>query len=153
MRYIDFVRHVEERAAGDLDQATAEQAIRATLATLAETRSLKETTDLAAQLPGQLKAMLTKRTPAGEPLLPGEFLRRVAARQQSSASEAFDRTRAVFDVLADAATAGELDDLLAELPDEFKELFQPPAMRAWPDAHVSPVQAQRGRIAGPTDRD
>lgn len=153
MRYIDFVRHVEERAAGNLDQEKAEQAIRATFATVAEILSVKETRDLAAQLPGELQAMLTRTTPAGEPLLPGEFLRRVADRQQLSASEAFDRTRAVFDVLADAATAGELEDLLAELPDECKQLFKPPAKRAWADEHVSPARAQRGRIAGRTDRD
>ena len=153
MRYIEFVRGVEERSASGLDHEQAERAIRATLVTLAEYVSAEETSDLAAQLPREVKAMLAKKTSAGEPFPPKEFLRRVAGREQLSASEAFDRTRAVFDVLADAVTAGELDDVLAELPDECKELFEPPATRAWPDEHVSPVHAQRGRIAGRVDRD
>lgn len=148
MQYIEFVRGVEERAAGGLDHEEAERAIRATLATLAEYVSAKETSDLAAQLPRELKAMLAKRTSAGESFPPKEFLRRVAAREELSASEAFDRTRAVFDVLADAVTAGELDDVLADLPNECKELFKAPATRAWPDEHMSPAHAQRGRIAG-----
>jgi uncharacterized protein (DUF2267 family) len=153
MRYIEFVNDVEERAAGGLDHEQAQRAIRATLATLAEYVSAKETRDLAAQLPRELKPMLAKRTSAGEPFPPKEFVRRVAAREQLSASEAFDRTRAVFDVLAEAVTAGELEDVLAELPDECKELFKAPATRAWPDEHVSPVHAQRGRIAGRIDPD
>lgn len=57
-----------------------------------------------------------------------------------SPSEAYDLTRAVLDVLMDAVTAGELQDLLAELPEEFQTLLKPPAARKWADSHMPPVR-------------
>jgi uncharacterized protein (DUF2267 family) len=52
---MEYIRRVEDRAGGGLDQEGAELAIRATLATLAERISAKEASDLAAQLPKEFK--------------------------------------------------------------------------------------------------
>jgi uncharacterized protein (DUF2267 family) len=55
MNYATFVRGVEARAPGGLDQPGAQRAIEVTLHTLAERISAIEAADLAAQLPKQLK--------------------------------------------------------------------------------------------------
>lgn len=129
MRYQEFVRRVEARAAGGLDQEGAERAIRSTLATLSEALSAEEASDLAAQLPSELKPALVAGG-HGERLAAGEFLRRVAEREGMSRSEALDHSRAVTDVLAEAVTAGELADIRAELADEMQTVFKRPAARA-----------------------
>lgn len=128
MRYQEFVRRVEARAAGGLDQEGAERAIRSTLATLSESLSAKEARDLAAQLPSELKRVLLVGG-RGEQLRASDFLRRVAQREGLSPSEALDHTRAVTDVLAEAVTAGELADIRAELGDEMEAVFKHPAAK------------------------
>lgn len=146
MLYGEFIREVEARAAGGLDQERARQATLATLTTLAEQLSPREAKNLAAQLPKELKGAFARPGARTRPLSATEFVHRVADREGVSASEAFDRTRAVFDVLLDAVTIGELEDVLAELPEDLASLMKRPAARAWPDEHLSPDHAKHGHV-------
>jgi uncharacterized protein (DUF2267 family) len=136
VNYMEYIRRVEDRAGGGLDQEGAELAIRATLATLAERISAKEASDLAAQLPKEFKPALRRRGAGPGTFDIDEFVRRVADREELTPSEAFDHVRAVTNVLAEAVTGHELEDVRATLPDEFATLFQPPAAVNWPDAHA-----------------
>ena len=136
VNYNEYLRRVEERASGGLDKEGAELAIRATLATLAERISAKEASRLAAQLPKELKPILLQRRARLADFDVDEFVQRVASREELTPSEAFDHVRAVTNVLADAVTGHELEDVRAELPDEFATLFQPPAAVKWPEAHA-----------------
>lgn len=121
MEYSEFVARVEACAPGHMTEVDAGRAIDATLATLAERVSSKEAADLAAQLPKEMKAPLA--TAESGPFAFGEFLRRVAEREGLSPSEALHHARAVVHVLGEAVTPGEIDDVRAELPEDFEPLF------------------------------
>jgi len=52
-----------------------------------------------------------------------EFYNRVKARGDVGCPQAVDESRAVFAVLQEAVTRGEIEDILSELPAEYRELF------------------------------
>jgi uncharacterized protein (DUF2267 family) len=138
MNYVTFVRGVEARAAGGLDEPRAQRAIETTLHTLAERISATEAANLAAQLPKQLKPALRARGPR-EPFDFHEFLGRMAERDGISPSEALDHARAVTSMLAEAVTGHELRRVRGELGAEFDALFAPPAAAGWPETrHHAP---------------
>ena len=135
MRYDEFLRRVEARAAGGLDQADAERATNATLSTLGERLPAGELDDLAAQLPRELQALLRSRGARPRDFDADAFLARMADREGLSTSEALHHARAVFDVLEQAVTGPELRHLRDRLPDDFATLFAAPAAARWPDTH------------------
>ena len=53
-----------------------------------------------------------------------EFLRRVAAREDTDLPDATYHARVVMEVLQEAVAPGEIDDILAQLPDEYSPLFE-----------------------------
>jgi uncharacterized protein (DUF2267 family) len=135
MRYEQFVRYVERVAADGLDQDRAERAIAATLTTLAECLPRSAARDLAAQLPPALQAPLSGGPNWPQPIAVGEFLGRVADREQVSRSEALDHVRAVLDALTEAVTGHELQRVRDCLPDDYETLFVRPAAAGWPQTH------------------
>lgn len=108
-----FRRSVMERALLD-DEGDAQRLVEATLATLAERITAEEAHDLAAQLPQDLQGALAGG--AGERFGYDELVRRVMVRADLDPDRAGVRTAAVLDVLRDAVTPGEWEDLLAQLP-------------------------------------
>ncbi len=129
MRYHEFIHRVQEHT----DLETPEEAVqltKAVLATLGERLYRTERDDLAAQLPDRLKEFLfaeqdpenTRRDVQRFPL--AEFYNRVSARAEIGRPDAIEQTKAVVAVLQEAVSAGELKDVMAELPDEYSELFQ-----------------------------
>lgn len=139
MHYEDIIGRIEEVAPGGLDEGGARRALDATLATLAECIPAETASNLAAQLPVELKTPLAS---AGEPaqaqaLSLNDFLARVADREELSPSEALQQVRAVFSGLAYAVTGHELHDVRAQLPEEFATLFAKPAAAGWPDVRHS----------------
>ena len=136
MRYAEFVGLVEARTAGGLSQDRAVRATRAVLSTLAECLPPNARDKLAAQLPGQLQRVLqalpAQRAPETTPM----FLDRVAKREGLSRSEAFDHSRAVLNALSVAVTHAEMEHVRARLPQEFDELFKPPAVANWPQGRA-----------------
>lgn len=122
MQYEEIVGEVQNRAQLP-SRGDAVRALQATLETLAERIHPGEAEDLAAQLPPELGKFLrdidtTERFPVDE------FFLRVAAKETADLPDAAFHARAVIDVLQEAVTTGEMEDVRAQLPDNYKPLFE-----------------------------
>lgn len=125
MKYDDFVGRVQERA--HLDSTNrAMSAVRATLATLSERLTFEEAKDLAAQLPSEI-AMCLSISPVmhAQRLSLDEFFYRVATREKAHPPEAIYHARVVMEVLGEAVSRGEMEDVLGQLPEEFRTFIGP----------------------------
>ena len=122
----DRKRHVasEEVSNYSIGQRAAEQAITATLETLSKRLTGGEARDLAEQLPEELQPPLKQAAENAEDLSLEEFYQRVAEREGVDIETARLDASAVMTVLGMAATPGELDDVMAQLPAEFNALFR-----------------------------
>lgn len=122
MDYGELLGRIEDQAG--LDTEGAEQALAATLTTLAERISEEESQDLAAQLPGEVKAQLMGAGSDGEVFSAEEFVKRVADREGGiPPDEAWSHAEAVLTTLREAISGGEFEDILLQLPDDYLELF------------------------------
>jgi uncharacterized protein (DUF2267 family) len=119
MEYSEFLSSVGQQTR--LDPRRAEQATRATLATLSERLSRGQAWDLLEQLPAELKPTVYQQEDA-KPLTLEEFVGRVAEREGVDADTAYRHARAVFWTLGRAVADKEIADLAAELPQEFAPL-------------------------------
>ena len=128
MQYQEFLQGVQEQISATepatQTQRAAEQAITATLQTLSERLTGGEATDLAAQLPEELKAPLERSAEEAERFSLEEFYERVAEREGVDLETARNDASAVMSVLRLAVTPGQLDDLMAQLPSEFNVPFR-----------------------------
>ncbi len=122
MQYQEFVERVESRIQPDNTGTTA-AAIAATLETLSERVSGGEASDLAAQLPTELKGQLTAGSEDAEEFPLEEFYRRVAEREDVSVPDATLHAQAVVRTLREATSGGEMDDIRSQLPGEYTSLF------------------------------
>jgi uncharacterized protein (DUF2267 family) len=121
MDHDEFLRMVERAAGTNREQAEA--AVRATLSTLAERISGGEAEDIARQLPRELRPLLPV-TGKAEPFGAEEFVRRVAEREGGVPPEIAERhARAVFAALARAVRPGEIADMVAQLPKDYRRLL------------------------------
>ncbi|SFQ65369.1 Uncharacterized conserved protein, DUF2267 family [Amycolatopsis arida] len=120
MKEHDIVAKVRE-IAGLEDNDHAAAATRATLEVLAQRLAGREPHDLAAQLPPAIAEALPD-TGSGEEFGLGEFYRRVAAAEgrDCTLDGAREHARAVVAVIRQTVTEGELDDLVAQLPQEYR---------------------------------
>lgn len=121
MKYDEFLKLVEERANIDND-GDALNATEATLTTLAERLFNHEAMQLAAQLPPQIAAFLTGEA-AHRAFSLDEFYEKVSRRESLGADIARRHARAVMSVVAETVSPGELRDVLAQLPDDYVQLF------------------------------
>ncbi|HDQ71511.1 MAG TPA: DUF2267 domain-containing protein [Chloroflexi bacterium] len=122
MQFDEFVGRVHNRA--ELaSTGEALRAIRATLQTLSERVYFDEAQDLAAQLPREIGEYLTMVDDV-ESFSLGEFLDRVAERETVDLPDATYHARVVIEVLGETVTPGKMDDIRAQLPDEYKPLFE-----------------------------
>jgi uncharacterized protein (DUF2267 family) len=53
-----------------------------------------------------------------------EFFERVSSHEGTALPVAVHHARAVASVLRDAVSAGEIDDVLAQLPEDYEPLFE-----------------------------
>lgn len=126
MEYSEFLGQVQNRLELD-SQQEAVKVTRIVLETLGARLGPGEAQDLSAQLPEEIGRYLEV---SGEPASFGwqEFVERVAAAEDLTADELADaayHAQVVVSVVAEAATPGELGDVVAQLPDdEFEELFE-----------------------------
>lgn len=128
MQYREFIAEV--RNLGELDSdEQAENAARATLATLKERLAGNEPSNLAAQLPPELAEHL-EGTGGRDNFDVGEFYNRVAQKEGVGTDEATRHARAVATVLQTAVTAGELDDVREQLTPEYADLLGQPGADA-----------------------
>jgi uncharacterized protein (DUF2267 family) len=126
MKYDEFIKHVQSVAQLGSRQA-AEQATRATLATIAERIVGDEASQLAAQLPQELGQCLRGHEGEnGHPFSLQEFYQRVSQKAGVEIGVAAVQARAVFTVLNQAVTPGEFADVKANFSDDYSELFSVP---------------------------
>ena len=120
MQYEEFIALVSERTG--MFEGEAAALTRATLATLAERISGGEARDLAAHLPGPLQDTLLPTKEEAEAFSFDEFVRRVAERSRHGSNLSERDVIAVIATLRDAVTPGEFDDVLSQLPNEFRRI-------------------------------
>ena len=124
MQHDEFIKQVKHRAhlrtRGDAELAT-----RATLETLAERLAGNEASNAAAQLPKSIAQYLQHQyAGAGVRLSLDEFFMRISLREGVELPQAADHARAVIDVLTEAISSGEIEDIRTQLPPEFEPLFE-----------------------------
>ena len=125
MKHGEFINHVAERA--EVPKDLAETLACETLRTLADRLAGGEPHDLASQLPQELKACMEPASPEGHRFGPDEFLARVASAADVDREKATRGVRAVMATVREAVTPGEFDDVVAQLPDEYRALISPMA--------------------------
>jgi uncharacterized protein (DUF2267 family) len=113
--------HEVQRRGDFVSVDDAEAACTATLSVLGERLAGGEAKDLAAQLPRELADVVQTRGP-GERFDLQEFYRRVAEREERDVNPAVARehARVVMGVVLSAVSSGERDDVLAQLPKEYR---------------------------------
>jgi uncharacterized protein (DUF2267 family) len=122
MKFDEFVGQVQNRAKlGSTGEAV--RAIQAVFQTLAERLDAGEAKDLAAQLPQELGFYLQTQEHRKRMSL-DEFFRTISERETADLPDAVYHTRVVMEVLQEAVSLGEINDILAELPPEWATLFQ-----------------------------
>lgn len=121
MKHDEFVGEVQHRAElGSRGEAI--RITRATLMTLGERLQPGEASDLAAVLPMEIDFYL-QDADSGQIFDREEFVDRVAQRARADRSDAHFYARVVLDVTAEATPESELDDVTAQLPGEYDDLF------------------------------
>jgi uncharacterized protein (DUF2267 family) len=123
VQYEKSLNKVQDRI-GPAQPNEAGRAITATLSTLSERISGGEADDLGAQLPHELKEPIQRSGEEAEAFSLEEFLWRVGEREGVNADTARNHASAVMTVLREAVTGGQLDDIRAQLPQEFTPLFE-----------------------------
>jgi uncharacterized protein (DUF2267 family) len=122
VQYHDFIGQVQNRARLDSEEA-AVKLTRVTLETLSERLGGDEPQNLGAQLPEEIGRFLTSPG-KGESFSSDEFFKRISEREEVDLPVSVHHVRAVFDVLNEAVTGGELNDVRSQLPDDYQRLFE-----------------------------
>jgi uncharacterized protein (DUF2267 family) len=124
LKYEEFIAQVQRRI--DLgSREDAERATRATLETLAERLAGGEAKDLAAQLPREIGVYLRQPLAgAGESLSLDEFFQRVGSREGVALPDATYHARVIIALLSEVVTIGEIENVKAQLPANFRQLFE-----------------------------
>ena len=124
MKYDEFIAQVQRRA--DLNSRDeAHMAVRATFETLAERLAGGEAKDLASQLPSEIAIYLEQPlSGAGESYSLDEFFQRVSDREGIALPDATFHARVVIALLSEVVTIGEIENVRAQLPAEFRQLFE-----------------------------
>lgn len=123
MKYDEFIAQVERRTGLDSRDA-AIRATAATLETLAERLAGGEAKDLSSQLPPEIGVYLQQPfAGAGEPFSLDEFFRRVGDREGVSLADATYHARIIIALISEVVTMGEIENVRAQLPAEFRQLF------------------------------
>lgn len=124
MKYDEFIAQVERRAGLDSRDA-AIRATAATLETLAERLAGGEAKDLASQLPPEIGIYLEQPLAgAGEPFTVDEFFERVSKRMGVALADATFQARIIIALVSEVVTVGEIENVRAQLPADFRELFE-----------------------------
>ncbi|MBX0295683.1 DUF2267 domain-containing protein [Haloarcula nitratireducens] len=122
MQYDQLLDRLQART--DLPRRNAERLLRVTLRTLAERIGEDEADQLAAELPSELADEL--RRGKGERFSAEEFVERVGESLGTDPAATQAHARAVFSLLREAVSAGEIEDVRGRLPDSFDRFFEPP---------------------------
>jgi uncharacterized protein (DUF2267 family) len=128
MHLDEFLRRVAEREGVDLKTAT--EHARAVLLALGRAISPRELGDVSAELPMDFQPLLSAAPGRHPSIMPIEvFLRKVADRAGVDVEQARRIADGVLETLAERVAAGEVEDLLSELPVELHEPLERGAKR------------------------
>ena len=142
MKYDEFIAQVQRRT-GLRTRQEAEAAVSATLTTLAERLAGGEAKDLASQLPAEVGQYLTGATSGmGQPFLLDEFFWRISEREGIDLNDATFHARVVTGLLTEAVTMGEIENVRAQLPNDFAQLFNVENEGALPEIEELPEQVE-----------
>ncbi|WP_255168825.1 DUF2267 domain-containing protein [Natrononativus amylolyticus] len=122
MNYKEFIGQVQHR----LEYAQFGQAVRATratLTTLGERLHEGEATDLASPLPMEIDRYLTEAD-SGQRFDYGEFVGRVADREDVDRPTANYHAQQIVALLAEIVPPGNLEKARNQLPDDYERLFE-----------------------------
>ena len=123
MKHDEFIKEVQRRASLD-SREEAEKATAATLSTLSEHLAGGEPQDLAAQLPDELAEYLRHTGESqGESFSAAEFFRRVSDREGVTEEAARNHAKAVIQSVNEMVSAGELEDVKEQLPEDLGSLI------------------------------
>ncbi|OUL32851.1 hypothetical protein BV372_18165 [Nostoc sp. T09] len=123
MQQDQFIKQVQNRAHLP-SRGDAEVATRAVLETLAERLAGNEAFQAAAQLPKGLAAYLQHEyAGTATKYTLDEFFQMVSQREGVELPQAVDHTRVVIEVLGEAISQGEINDIKVQLPPEFDAIF------------------------------
>jgi uncharacterized protein (DUF2267 family) len=125
VKYDEFIKEVQTRGHMESRQE-AEKATQATLETLTERLAGGEPRNLASQLPpGLAEYMRYEGEETSNPFSLDEFFERVNEKDEGvDQPRAVYHARVVMEVLQEAATQGEMDDVRSQLPDEYAPLVE-----------------------------
>jgi uncharacterized protein (DUF2267 family) len=121
MQYDDFLEQVAQRTG--LNRAYGDKAIVAVLETLSERIGSKEASDLAAELPRQLRAAVAEAPEKPAQFPADDFVRRVAEREWVPAREARVHAKAVLRTLRQTVSKGGARDVLSRLGPDYQSLW------------------------------
>jgi uncharacterized protein (DUF2267 family) len=121
MNFDHFVGQVQHRAQLP-DTGSAVWAIQATLQSLAERIDAGEAKDLAAQLPRPFQIYFNVDE-HGAPFSVHEFFERVSEREQVDVPVAAFHARVVLEVLQEAVSVGEWQDVVSQMPADWRQVF------------------------------
>lgn len=125
MKTSDFIARVRERG-GIESSEQAMKASRATLMILSERLKGGEPMHLAAQLPREIGRFLhTEKAGQGRRLSVDEFVHRISELEGVDMETAREHARSVIEVLCEAVSEGEMDDVASQLPESYQRLFGP----------------------------
>lgn len=130
MQFDDFIHRVQE-VTGLETVEEASVLARAVLETLGERLDRAVRNGVEAQLPNELKEFLLARSENPDRYDLAEFYNRVGARADRTYQDAARRTWQVFSVLREALSGGEIQNILANLPSEYQELFHETMPARW----------------------
>ncbi|MFI6760921.1 DUF2267 domain-containing protein [Micromonospora sp. NPDC050417] len=126
MNYDTFIDMVAQRA--EVDPEIAVDLCQSTLEVLADRLTGGEAMDLAAQLPQPLQALMQNPPNRAERFGVSEFVDRVAGRANVDPALARNGVRAVLTTTREAVTGGEFDEVMSQLPRDFRDLVEPSLM-------------------------
>ena len=121
MNQKEFLESVTVR--GRLSPQQVERLTEATLTVLADRISAGEAEDLAAQLPKGVRDWLVSKEEPAQKFDLEDFIRRVSERAAVDLDTATRGTWAVLSTIRRAVTTGEFEDMLAQLPKEFRKFI------------------------------
>ena len=123
MDYREFVRTVRSRGGFESDER-AERVTASTFETIGEIIPTPDKRQLIKRLPAELQGLFERHPPV-PPYSLDEFFSRVAAREGATFEDAERDVRVAVSVLRDATAGGEIEDIWARLPGEYRRLLNP----------------------------
>ena len=122
MKYHELLSYVS--TVTGMDKTRSEKTTRAFFETLSSRLTNDEAKDLASQLPEELKDTMHPTSPEVTKLSSDEFVTRFAKTADISNEQARDASKALWQTLKEAVTAGEVGDVKTQLPEDLNRLFE-----------------------------